>query len=331
MKYLLVALTITGHFYLAHSAAAQPCEPSATRHVQALHGEVMGQHNYLFPVGDWTLHLESTQFGWDLRLRDQDNLDISQITPPFSGPNPRQIYGWHFRNKENTAENTGDVNAPQHLRLFQFSPELSGTGGYRPPRGEQVTGESAALEGRGALTILDMGLADLQAGQKARMNYLKFRACLSWPKTEQEIIAHADAKSPIFTNAEKQRMAACGLDNEQYQLSAWIMPRWRKAKSAGFEVAPIIRKHDQQRGLAICRADNTINVLGFNAHEQRPLKPNYYSFAQYLNVVESWEIRQDADTGDEMIILRQIEKSEVAIVWNGEQFTHQLAWHFVED
>lgn len=36
--------------------------------------------------------------------------------------------------------------------------------------------------GRGELFIEDYGLADLKEGQKARMVYMKFKACISWLK-----------------------------------------------------------------------------------------------------------------------------------------------------
>jgi len=177
----------------------------------------MGEHDYLASVADkWIFLLEASRFGWDMRLRDKNKMDLSQITAPFRGSNSREIYGWHFRNAANTGKNTGDVNAPQHLRLFQFSPALSGTGGYRPPRPEPQPSisEPDPNQGRGLLTIRDFGLTDLEPGQQARMNYLKFHVCLTWPKTEEEIVEETNAKSPIFLDEEKEIMYGCGLDSK---------------------------------------------------------------------------------------------------------------------
>ncbi len=339
MKHLPIALVSLLGFALAQPAFTQTCEPSPTRHAHALHGEVMGKHNYLASVNDKIFWLESSQYGWDMRLRDKDKMDLSQITPPFHGPNPREIYGWHFRNADNTGKNTGDVNAPQLLRLFQFDPALSGTGGFRPSTGVV---EPDPNQGRGALTIRDFGLTDLEPGQKARMNYLKFHVCLTWPKTEEEMTEEANAKSPVFLDAEKETMYGCGLDSKKYELSAWILPRWiggdMDGDDAHDDIAPIIRKSDGKKGIAVCRAGSWLSVIGYGEGAKKQLKPvgdqpgfeGYYSLAQYLNKMGAWEMREDANTGNDLLILSQIEKSEVSIEWHDDKFTSYLGWHLVE-
>lgn len=319
------------------SALAQTCNSSAMRHAQRISGEISGKHTFAAPVaGQWIFKLEPSQFGWDLRLRDPDGMDISQITPPFRmAPNPRELYGWHFRNADNSAKNTGDVNAPQHLRLFQFSPSLSGTGGFRPP---STTTDPTLLDpdpdsGRGALTITDMGLADLEPGQKARMNYLKFEVCLTWPKSEEQIIEETNANSPVFLDEEKESMYGCGLNGQQYELAAWMLPRWTGGDldddDAIDDVAPIIRKVDGRRGIAICRAGTRVSVVGLDEAAQQPLEPGYYSLADYLDLAEYWEMRT-SDAGADMLVLGQIEKSEVGISWNVDHFSHRLLFHLVE-
>ncbi len=337
-SFLFLVALATG-FAVAQTSQAQTCEPTPERHAHALHGEVMGKHTYLTSVGDKIFWLESSKYGWDMRLRDKDKMDLSQITPPFNGPNPREIYGWHFRNAANTGKNTGDVNAPQHLRLFQFSPSLSGTGGFRPSTGLVELDPNA---GRGVFTIRDFGLTDLEPGQKARMNYLKFHVCLTWPKTEEDIIEEANAQSPLFLDEEKETMYGCGLDHKKYELSAWIMPRMiggdMDGDDAHDDIAPIIRKSDGKRGIAICRAGTWLSVMGYGEHakkqlksfEDQPVFEGYYSLAQYLNKMEAWEMRQDANTGNDLLILSQIEKSEVTIEWDGDKFIRYLAWHLVE-
>lgn len=42
------------------------------------------------------------------------------VTPPMRGNLLFDVYGWHFRNKENTGESDGSVNAPQKERYFNF-------------------------------------------------------------------------------------------------------------------------------------------------------------------------------------------------------------------
>jgi hypothetical protein len=42
------------------------------------------------------------------------------VTPPFHGNRFFYIYGWYFRNKNNTGKNDGSINAPQEERFFNF-------------------------------------------------------------------------------------------------------------------------------------------------------------------------------------------------------------------
>lgn len=329
----IVALFILlAGFCVSQSAAALTCEPAPERHVQRVDGEVVGQRAFRQSVGSgWTFALMPARYGWDLRLFDQNGLDLSQITPPYrQAPNPRQLYGWHFRNTANTGANKGDVNAPQHTRLFQFSPALIGTGGFKPSAPNPSLDNA---EGRGVLTVVDMGLADLEPGQQARMNYLKFETCLSWPKTEDEIRAQQDAASPAFVEEEMEIIFGCGLDASKYHLSAWTMPRWLSGDLDGDDafdyVAPIIRHSDQRKGIAICRAGAYLSIVGYTEAEQRPLKPSYYTLAEYLDKVEFWELRRN-DWGRYEVVMGQTEKSEVAVTWGPTGFSHRLLWHFVE-
>ena len=159
---------------------AQPCEADAGRSAVLLSREIAGDRDYIEVLEgpEWTFTLKRSQYGWDIRLLDKNGVDLTQMTPPQHGTNSRQIYGWHFRNADNTASNKGDVNAPQKLHLFGIEPALSGTGGYRPNDAGGV--DPANQSGRGALTIEDFGLADLEPGEKARLNYLNFKVCMNW-------------------------------------------------------------------------------------------------------------------------------------------------------
>ena len=158
----------------------------------------------------WTFTLQPQPHGWSIRLYDADGkVDLSSITPPFASvvPNPRDISGWHFRNSDNTGPNTGDVNAPQHLRLFEFSSALIGTGGFKPSQRSAQSGE-----GRGWLQITDYGLADLQPNTRARMVYLKARGCLTWPRSESERMDFQARNMLDHTDEEREAVAACGLN-----------------------------------------------------------------------------------------------------------------------
>lgn len=324
-------------------ARAQTCEPSVLRHARLIQGEIAGRKPFTAQVSDaWVFSLEPAEYGWDVRVRDAHNMDLTQITPPFHlQPNPRELYGWHFRNAANTGSNTGDVNAPQHLRLFEFSPALTGTGGFRPPQGTPEAREPDPHSGRGALRILDMGLADLEPGEKARMNYLKFDVCLTWPKTKQESIAALNDQSPDYLDEERESMYGCGLDPAQYELFAWVMPRWIVGDLDGDDaiddIAPIRRKSDGRKGIAICRAGTWLSVIGYGQAELEPLQTSdgeprtetYFSFAEYLDRVEYWKMDR-VDGKNDSLVLGRTEKAELAVFWNGKEFAVELLWVLVE-
>lgn len=338
----LIPLALLSSTVLAQQPKPLPCMPTEQRGAWSVQGEVYGQQTFSAPVNAlWRFRLEPSRFGWEVRVRDQKGMDLSQITPPFRfAPNPREIYGWHFRNSDNSAPNQGEVNAPQHLRLFQFSPSLSGTGGYRPPDREMSVSEVSLRQdhGRGALTLLDLGLADLAPDQKARVNYLKFQACLTWPK---QLAPSPEGQSPTYLDEEAEIMYACGLDSDKYALSAWVLPRWTggdlDADGVNDQVAPIIRKADARRGVAICQAGTRLSLIGYEADDQAPLTTKtgeprtetYLSLAEFFESTEYWQIRKNKRGVDELILGRQ-EKAELAVFWDGEQFDHELLWVFVE-
>ncbi len=341
MKHLtLFAIFIVISLSAANAAMAQTCKATPQRYAQELHGFITGKRQFTQVVGNrWVFTLEPAPFGWDIRLRDKERVDLSQITPPFRGaPNPRQIYGWHFRNAANTAKNQGDVNAPQHLRQFQFSPALTGTGGFRPSNGAI---EPDPDEGRGWLRIYDIGLSDLEPDQKARMNYLKFKSCLTWPRTQEETRVELDLISPIYLDEEREIMFGCGLNPQKYVLTAWNLPRMLGGDFDGDDaldhVAPVIRRSDGRKGLAICRAGTWMSIYGYGGGMEVPLETKdgeprnetYFSLAQYFDRMEYWKMGQ-SEKGKDRLILGRTEKAEVAVKWDGQKFVHELLWVFVE-
>lgn len=350
----IAAAAMFSSLSVAHAQSPiQSCNPVPGRQARIIAGEVFQGDTFAQPLtANWTFKLLPAAHGWDLRLFDKDDLDLSQITPPFRfAPNAREIYGWHFRNAANTDGNSGDVNSPQRLRLFFFDPALTGTGGFKPSSGQSDPG---ANTGRGALSILELTLTDLDPGGKATMSYLKFVACVSWPDgaetatlTTAPAMApepEADMLDPTYIDEEYETMYGCGLDSEKFQLSAWALPRMIggdfDGDGAGDDVAPIIRINDGRKGIALCRAGTWMSVLGYEAEDDTPLKteagePKYEthaSFAQYLDSTEYWELRgaKEGANGD-VLILGRTEKSEVEITWNGKQFLYVLAWVIITE
>ncbi|MAK59525.1 MAG: hypothetical protein CMK09_00955 [Ponticaulis sp.] len=211
----LIALAFSG---LALPAIAQTCEETQDKHAVKIAGtdsqgrlntnvapEIYGNHNFMQELDNgWVFVLSAARWGWQIAVFD-DETDVTAGTPPLRGPNPREIYGWHFRDADNTGPNTGEVNAPQHMRAFVLSPRAAGT----PPGPD---------DGIGWLKIEDFGLSDLEPGEQARMSYLKFNACLSWPKTE----ADKASESLDFSEVDQEIFGSCGLDLAKYRLEAAI-------------------------------------------------------------------------------------------------------------
>ncbi len=283
---------------------------------------------------EWTFQLKRAAFGWEIRLLDKEQLDLTQMTPPLRGaPNPREVYGWHFRNADNTGPNKGDVNAPQGLRLFGFDPALSGTGGYRPNEAGGVDPENQP--GRGALTIEDMGLADLEPGQKARMNYLKFNVCMSWPKTDKEKQKEA-AETAKMTELRKvtpelmEMMGGCGLDYAAYQITPFLTPVELggdfDADDAHDQAVPIVRKADGKRGLFLCRALTYGNVVGMTGRMGAHLMPDYFDNVDWWSLHTGPASQGAGGTpppalkGDAIVIGKE-GASSVLIYWTGAEYS----------
>lgn len=72
------------------------------------------------PDEGWSIVISDTITGsCDFKSENFANFG-SIVTPPFRSNLFFYVYGWHFRNKENTGENDGSINAPQKERFFNF-------------------------------------------------------------------------------------------------------------------------------------------------------------------------------------------------------------------
>ncbi|MDK1032216.1 MAG: hypothetical protein QGD94_09435 [Planctomycetia bacterium] len=145
----------------------------------------------LIPVAD---------YGWDIWIGGRNNLDedyIGVVTPPYRGINTKQIYGWHFRNVDNSGTNTpgpNSVNAPQEERDFCF---VLNRGDYqsawndleillwRNPRSKEYSaaekGHESLSKRMGQLTIQDLRLGNLIVGKQAWIDYMRFEVEIRLP------------------------------------------------------------------------------------------------------------------------------------------------------
>ena len=165
---------------LALAAASVPdCTAAPGRAALAIAGTLARGEAFARPAGPgWVFALDPAPEGWIVRLRAPDGRDLAAITPPYHFvPNPRELYGWHFRNRANTGPNDGDVNAPQARRDVIF--DLGE--GADPPDAARV----AAAEGRGVLLITGFTLSPPEPGTLAYFSRLSFEACLTWPEAWQ--------------------------------------------------------------------------------------------------------------------------------------------------
>jgi hypothetical protein len=167
-----------------------PDTPDTERQTIEFHGDISAGESYTKSFGsDYQFMLLPIDHGWFILIQDNRlTVDISRLTPPFHFvPNPRNIEGWHFRNSDNTGPNDShekNVNAPQEVRDFIFSPEvgrsINGPGSNSQPTSDDV--EKVGQFGRGKLTILDYRLKDLEFGKQAGFEWIKFHVTLSWPR-----------------------------------------------------------------------------------------------------------------------------------------------------
>ena len=324
-----------------------PCSPGTGRTAFGLEGEVYGDQAWrqALPNG-WVFALLPGPFGWHIRLFEHDGpdaVDLSAITPPHHGPpNPRDIEGWHFRNAANTGPNKGDVNAAQTLRLFAFSASLVGTGGFKPNTSPDLPrlDTPPADAGRGWLRMIDYGLADLAPGERARMNYLDFEACLTWPHNtvvNPPPAAHPDRADMVTTEA-LETLGACGLDLHRYELRPVLAPASQvldiDGDGAWDEVFQIGAKDGDVRALALCRAGSWLHLAG---------PEEATALSGVLPQLESWhtvardhgpfgyvdEPRWPRPEGD-VLVLERFEKSMDLLYWKQGALRTQRVYRYIE-
>jgi len=333
MRPLLALAALIAAVAAAAPAAAQAqalsCDSTDERTAYFISGEVAGQRAWVqeLPTG-WVFALMPAEFGFDIRVFSgsigaEGTVDLSAITPPYYTPNPRELYGWHFRNADNTGPNRGEVNAPQELRFFAFSPALEGTGGFRPPD-QEVAPEPSPDDGRGWLRFVDYGLADLDPGETARLVYLNFTACLIWPRAYDP-----PPPEPIgFEDADIERIYACGL-NASLRPDPWLQPPLFEIDvdlDGAWDFAmPIERIADGKRGIAICRAGTWLDVIGLEG-DMGELTPAYFENVDWWAANPAGPIGQGAGgepppvaAGDTITVGKE-GASSVLIYFDGDRF-----------
>ena len=147
--------------------------------------ELAEGERFTFDVNDRIyFELDPDPEGWEIAVRavDRPGENLARLTPPLHGPNPRQVWGWHFRNTGNTGPNDGSVSAPQTDRPFIFSEQvgrtIQGPGSDRGPTPEEI--EAVERDGDGMLMIDDLKLGNLIPGQRATILWMRFHVVLEY-------------------------------------------------------------------------------------------------------------------------------------------------------
>lgn len=275
---------------LSDGAAAASCEGGPGWESREIAGEVSHPEPFLHEAGAQTFALMPFEFGWKIGMLDGDGLEI----PVFAAPrypvetNPLSVAGWHFRNRDNTAPNTGDVNAPQHERRFSFGTLAmdAANPGASPP---DVASEG--LGGLGILTIEDFSLTPPAAGQRAGFTTLSFKVCLIWKGGGDRLAPIVDEDPKVAFDAAVATMKGCGLDTALYAASDRMGKRLGATQSAYLEpdldgdnipdlVVPVSRRSDGAPGLAICLVGTeTLLLAGYDGRIGRHLDPAYFGRA----------------------------------------------------
>jgi len=294
---------------LTGAAAAQECLAAPGHDSFTATGIVLadGRESVLSLPPGWTLTFEPAPAGWSIRIRDRGGLDLSALTSPRFGPDPRDLFGWHFRNAANSGPNAGDVNAPQLVRDIRFEPGLAGTAGIKPSDGS-LGPVGAAGAGAGWFRLSDLVLTPPEPGRQAALLGVRVDACLTWRR---------DSVAPDPLAEWREQMGACGLDPDAWEPRATLLPALLAGDVDGDGSLDIVAMLDDRASgraaVAVCRAGTRLTLIG----EDDPAIP-----AGLLPRVEAWRLlpRDHGPTGyvgeppwpqadGDVIALERIEKS----------------------
>lgn len=147
-----------------------------------------------------TFRLTPFSEGWTIAVTGPGGDFCRPLTPPYRGTNALEVFGWHFRNSDNTGPNevgAKNVNAPGEVRRFRCAvTEADRAVAEASLRqvlwtqdvpwkkvDEAVTAHERlrARAQRGVLTIKDMTLGNLGAGKRPWLESMSFRFELRTP------------------------------------------------------------------------------------------------------------------------------------------------------
>lgn len=154
-------------------------------------GQVMQKESFNARISDdlWFALIPYTEYGWIIWVGKDTTENYCRVaTPPYRGLNSTVIEGWHFRNEDNSGPNEGSVNAPQHVRSFNFVldeesfliadnfvAKVSWPCDYSEEELNQAQERFESLSfGTGKLVITEMEFDNLTRGERTGFKYIKF-------------------------------------------------------------------------------------------------------------------------------------------------------------
>ncbi len=321
-----------------------PCEADAQRDVFFVGPSAVRRGDRFtqdLPFG-WRFVLEPQSAGWRIVLQDRPEragaVDLSSVTPPLHGLSARDIAGWHFRDRRNLGPNRGDVNAPQHLRLFSFEPELIGTGGVR-----------GVLEGsgRGWLRMGAMTLSPPAAGQQAHIEQMRFEACLTWLRADSKTVqrwrtALASSREALRHNHPQQADTAllerCGLNLSRFSVRSDLPAQALDIDGDGTSDLAAFVESDGGAAIALCRGGEVLVLLDERSETIRDATP-----VPLFSAIERW-YSVPGDRGafgyvdepawprmdGEALMLERLEKSLHALYWRDGAVRLHRVYRYVE-
>lgn len=285
-----VAVALLAGWPLA-AAATQTCGGEPGWASREFTGHVQGSDIFTHEAGRYTFLLSRTAYGWRIGMLDPEGLEARVFAAPVRpvDTNPLNIAGWHFRNRDNTGPNTGDVNAPQHQRRFAF-----GTLAIDPTANPELSAPQAPREGFGGIGVLDITdftLTPPAQGERAAMTSLSFSACLIWQGGGDRLDPIVDADPGVAFAEVAATMRGCGLDTGAFKLSDRMSKGREGLQRPYLEpdldgdnipdlVVPVTRRADGAPGLAMCLiGTETLVMAGYDGRIGKHLDPAYFDSA----------------------------------------------------
>ena len=280
---MLIRGLVLGMLFASSAAATQSCGGEPGWESAEVLAEVHLGERVTETAGPWSFALEPKEFGWRIAMFDSRSEPVPVAASPALPieTNPLIISGWHFRDKDNLGQNTGSVNAPQHVRRFRFG-DFALSGG--PPSAD-VRDLSGGL---GELEITAMELTPPQVGTRAAFQSIEIKVCLVWTVPPDRLPPIVDADPGVAFGTVIAEMKGCGLDTGTYRLSDRMAAGSERGQAPFLRpdldrdsipdlVIPVTRREDGAPGLAICLAgDETLLMAGYSGVIGRHLHPDYF-------------------------------------------------------